>query len=251
MARSFTITQDGESRGFTVATGVGPVGPQGIQGPQGEASTVAGPQGDTGPTGPANALTVASVTTGAPGSAAAVSVGGTSPTQSLTFAIPRGDTGATGPTGTAATIAVGTVTTGAAGSSAAITNSGSTGAAVFDFAIPQGAQGIQGNIGATGPAFAGALATSSALTRTITRADLGPVLRCTNATSNTLTVTPYHVDTCPWAAGDIIMIRRATGAGALAWSNTGITINGDGLANMATNSTCAIQYVSTNLWDFI
>ena len=116
---------------------------------------------------------------------------------------------------------------------------------------PQGDQGPTGPTGPTGPAFAGDLATSSALTRTITRADLGPVLRCTNATSNTLTLTPYHVDTCPWAAGDIIMIRRATGAGALAWDNTGITINGDGLANIATNSTCAVQNVSTNLWDFI
>lgn len=164
MARTFTITQEGASRGFTANTGVGPVGP-------------------TGPAGP---------------------------------------TGEVGATGSDSTVPG-----------------------------PDGPQGIQGEVGATGPAFAGSLATSSALTRTITRADLGPVLRCTNATSNTLTIEPYHVTTCPWTAGDVIMIRRATGAGALAWANTGITINGDAITSIAANSTCAIQYVSTNLWDFI
>lgn len=42
MARSFTITQDGESRSFTVATGVGPQGPTGAT----------GATGATGPAGP-------------------------------------------------------------------------------------------------------------------------------------------------------------------------------------------------------
>jgi len=111
-----------------------------------------------GPAGPANTLTVSGTTTGAAGSSAAVSISGTSPTQSLAFTIPRGDTGATGATGatgSAATVAAGTTTTGAAGSSATVANSGTTSAAVFDFTIPRGdtgATGATGSTGATGPA---------------------------------------------------------------------------------------------------
>lgn len=122
--------------------------------------------GPTGPAGPANTLSVGSVTTGAAGSSAAVTITGTSPSQTINFTIPRGDTGATGatgatgptgPQGDAATIAVGTVTTGAPGSSATVTNAGTSSAAVFNFSIPrgdtgaQGPQGIQGETGPIGP----------------------------------------------------------------------------------------------------
>lgn len=74
---------------------IGPTGPQ-------------GETGATGPAGPANTLSVGTVTTGAAGSSAAVTITGTSPNQTVSFTIPRGDkgekgdtgaTGATGPTG--------------------------------------------------------------------------------------------------------------------------------------------------------
>jgi hypothetical protein len=56
-----------------------------------------GTQGPKGDPGPPNVLTVSSTTTGAPGSNAAVSISGTSPSQSLAFTIP---TGAPGPAST-------------------------------------------------------------------------------------------------------------------------------------------------------
>jgi hypothetical protein len=56
-------------------------------------------QGATGNTGPANVLSVGTVTTGSAGSSAAVTITGTSPTQTVNFTIPRGDKGEKGDTG--------------------------------------------------------------------------------------------------------------------------------------------------------
>lgn len=98
-----------------------------------------------GPAGPANTLSIGTVTTGDPGTSASAAITGTSPSQTLSLSIPRGDTGQ------AATIAVGTVTTGTPGGSASVTNVGTSGAAVFNFTIPQGPQGIQGIQGEVGP----------------------------------------------------------------------------------------------------
>jgi hypothetical protein len=106
--------------------------------------------GTSGPAGPANSLAIGTVTTGAAGSSASATITGTAPSQTLSLAIPRGDTGNTG---TAATVAVGTTTTGAAGSSAAVTNSGSSSAAVLNFTVPRG------NTGDTGPANSLAIGT--------------------------------------------------------------------------------------------
>lgn len=66
------------------------VGPKGDKGETGAASTVPGPP---------NVLTVGTVTTGAAGSQASASIAGTSPSQSLSLTIPRGDVGAKGATG--------------------------------------------------------------------------------------------------------------------------------------------------------
>lgn len=49
--------------------------------------------------GPANVLTVGTVTTSAPGAAAAASITGSAPTQSLSLTIPRGEPGPQGPSG--------------------------------------------------------------------------------------------------------------------------------------------------------
>jgi len=74
----------------------GPQGPKGDTGPQGSQGNV----GATGSAGPSNVLTVNSTTTGDAGTNANVTIRGTSPAQSLSFTIPRGNTGATGGLGT-------------------------------------------------------------------------------------------------------------------------------------------------------
>lgn len=66
-----------------------------LRGPKGDASTVPGPP---------NVLKVGKVTTGAAGSQADASITGSSPSQTLTFTIPRGDKGETGKTGPASTV---------------------------------------------------------------------------------------------------------------------------------------------------
>ncbi len=113
-----------------------------------------------GPAGPVNVLDVGTVTTGAAGSSAAVTITGTSPSQTINFTIPQGiqgiqgiqgPVGDTGPQGDAATIAVGTVTTGTPTTPASVTNTGTTGAAVFDFVIPKGETGSLGDLSATSP----------------------------------------------------------------------------------------------------
>ena len=130
--------------------------PRGDVGATGTAGAT-GPAGPAGPAGAANNLTISSVTTGNAGTSASVTISGTSPNQSLSFTIPRGDVGATGSTGAtgaagaAASISIGTTTTGAAGTSASVTNSGTSSAAVFNFTIPQGAAGATGATGAAGP----------------------------------------------------------------------------------------------------
>ncbi|KQZ81867.1 hypothetical protein ASD64_08900 [Mesorhizobium sp. Root157] len=68
-----------------VPAAVGPQGPQGDQGPQG----VKGDTGDTGATGPANSLSIGTVAEGA----AAATITGTAPAQTLNLTIPKGDTG--------------------------------------------------------------------------------------------------------------------------------------------------------------
>ena len=82
----------------------GPAGPEGPQGPKGDTGDTgpAGPEGpqgekgekgDTGATGPANTLSIGTVTTGEPGTAAAATITGEAPTQTLNLTIPRGDPG--------------------------------------------------------------------------------------------------------------------------------------------------------------
>lgn len=113
--------------------------------------------GGDGPAGPSNVLQIGTVETGLPGTNAIATITGTSPSQTLNFVIPKGDTGAQGIQGVkgdkgdaAATINVGTTTTGAAGTNASVTNSGTSSAVVLNFTIPQGPQGIQGPEGPAG-----------------------------------------------------------------------------------------------------
>jgi hypothetical protein len=60
--------------------------------PRGEDGT----DGTNGTNGPPNVLSIGTVTTGEPGSSAQASIAGTSPTQTLSLTIPRGDAGVDG-----------------------------------------------------------------------------------------------------------------------------------------------------------
>ena len=107
--------------------------------------------GPTGPAGPANVLSVAATNTIAAGQNASVTISGTSPTQTLTFNIPRGQDGVLGGPGPSNVLTIGTVVTGAAGSSAVATITGTSPSQVLNFSIPKGADGTNGAAGATGP----------------------------------------------------------------------------------------------------
>lgn len=106
-----------------------------------------------GPTGPSNVLSVGTVTTGDAGSSAAITITGTSPTQTVNFTIPKGDQGIQGEQGIqgpANELEVGSVTTGAAGSQAEVTITGTSPEQTINFVIPEGTQGIQGEQGIQG-----------------------------------------------------------------------------------------------------
>jgi hypothetical protein len=134
---SATITGTAPSQTLSLTI---PRGDQGIQGIQG----VKGDTGNTGATGPANTLSVGTVTTGNPGSSASVSITGTSPTQTVSFTIPRGDVGQPN------SLAIGTVTTGNSGDPAGATITGSAPSQTLNLTIPRGIQGIQGPAGNLG-----------------------------------------------------------------------------------------------------
>jgi hypothetical protein len=112
-----------------------------------------GPQGDVGP---ANTLAIGTV---ASGGAAAATITGTAPSQTLNLTLPagpqgqpgpQGPQGTTGPAGPANTLTVGTVTTGAAGSSASAAVTGTAPSQTLNLTIPRGDTGATGEVGATG-----------------------------------------------------------------------------------------------------
>lgn len=110
------------------------VGPAGPAGPKGDPGAD-GKDGDTGPVGPAGPPNVLRIGTVTQGPQAGAQIDGTSPEQTLSLTLPKGDQGP------AATIQVGTVTTLPPGANATVTNTGTSGAATFDFGIPKGADG--------------------------------------------------------------------------------------------------------------
>lgn len=84
-------------------------------------------KGDTGNTGPANTLTIGTVTTGAAGSAAAATVTGTAPNQTLNLTIPQGIQGIQGVIGPAGLVWKGAWVSGTTYAiNDAVTNSGSS-----------------------------------------------------------------------------------------------------------------------------
>jgi hypothetical protein len=186
----------------------------------------------------ASRLTVGTVTTGAEGSSANVTIAGSAGSQTVSFAIPRGNTGATGAagtigaTGTAATISVGTVATGAAGSSVAITNSGTTSAAVLNFTIPRGDTGSSGDGSGNviGPASSinNNIALFNGTTGTVLKESSSLTFDGTTLTSSSdaATVTPLLSARRSAASGNAV-IAQFTSSGTTA-SPTAV-VNGRGL----------------------
>jgi hypothetical protein len=87
------------------------------------------PRGYTGSAGPANTLSIGSVSTGA---TAAVSISGTSPSQSISFVLQPG------PTGPANSLSIGSVST---GTTAAVSITGTAPSQSLSFVLPRGPEG--------------------------------------------------------------------------------------------------------------
>ena len=136
-----TISGSGTYALWTVAL-TGSVGPTGATG----ATGATGPTGPTGATGPANTLSIGTVSEGA----AAATITGTAPNQTLNLTVPKGNTGATGstgPAGPANSLSIGTVTEGAA----AATIPGTAPTQTLNLVVPKGNTGSTGSTGSTGP----------------------------------------------------------------------------------------------------
>ena len=104
-----------------------------------------GPQGETGP---ANVLTVLQTNTIDAGLNASVTISGTSPSQQLTFNIPKGQDGIIGGPGPSNILSIGTVTS---GETASATITGTSPSQVLNLVLPKGDTGATGATGATGP----------------------------------------------------------------------------------------------------
>jgi hypothetical protein len=114
------------------------------------AAFIAANPGPQGQAGPSNVITVAATNTISPGQNASVTISGTSPSQSLTFNIPRGVDGVLGGPGPANVLSVGTVSSGASGTQPQVTITGTAPSQTINFTIPRGDTGLTGNTGATG-----------------------------------------------------------------------------------------------------
>jgi hypothetical protein len=104
-----------------------------------------GPQGETGP---ANVLSVLATNTIAAGLNASVTISGTSPSQQLTFNIPKGQDGVIGGPGPSNVLTIGTVTS---GPTASATITGTSPSQVLNLVLPKGDTGATGATGETGP----------------------------------------------------------------------------------------------------
>jgi hypothetical protein len=128
--------------------------------PQG-ATGERGLQGLTGPAGPANVLSVGSVATTS-ATTAAISITGTSPSQVISFVVPRGPQGIQGGPGPFTVVQAGSVTTSAAGTQAKIDTVTSGGTVTLNFTIPRGLDGTS-NLGDETPQPLGVASAGSAL----------------------------------------------------------------------------------------
>ena len=184
------------------------------------AAFIAANPGADGPAGPSNILTVAATNTISPGQDASVTISGTSPSQALTFNIPRGVDGVLGGPGPANILSVGTVAAGAAGTQPIVTITGTAPSQTINFTIPSGptgATGATGTTGATGPK--GDAAATISVSPTVVTGAAGTNAAVTNSgTSSDVVLNftiPRGADGAPGAKGD-------TGATGAAGTNANI-----------------------------
>ena len=111
------------------------------------ATFIAANPGPQGTAGPANVLSVAATNTLNAGQSATVTISGTSPAQSLTFNIPRGQDGILGGPGPSNVLSIGTVSSGA---SASATITGTSPSQVLNLVLPKGDTGATGAAGTNG-----------------------------------------------------------------------------------------------------
>jgi len=187
------------------------------------AAFIAANPGPQGASGPANVLTVAATNTINPGQSASVTISGTSPSQSLTFNIPRGIDGVLGGPGPANTLSVGTVSAGAAGTQPDVTITGSAPSQTINFTIPRGDTGLTGATGATGATGPkGDPAATITVSPTVTTSAAGTNAAVTNSgTSSNVVLNftiPRGADGLPGADG----APGATGPAGAAGANANI-----------------------------
>jgi len=114
-------------------------------------------------------------------------------------------------------------------------------------------KGDQGDKGDTGDPFAPDSITESTTARTLALTDSGKYIRCTNAATTTITipVTGSGVGEVLWETGAEIYFRRA-GAGAIALSVAGVTVNGSSqLDYVAQHQNFCLKHLGSSVWDFI
>jgi hypothetical protein len=146
------------------------------------AAFIAANPGPQGVEGPANVITVAATNTINPGESASVTISGTSPSQSLTFNIPRGVDGVLGGPGPANVLSVGTVSAGSPGTQPQVTITGTAPSQTINFTIPRGDTGLTGETGspgATGPK--GDAAATITVAPTVTTSAAGTNAAVTNS----------------------------------------------------------------------
>jgi hypothetical protein len=177
------------------------------------ATFIAANPGPQGTAGPSNVITIAATNTLSPGQNASVTISGTSPSQSLTFNIPRGIDGVLGGPGPANTLTVGTVSAGSSGTQPIVTITGTAPSQTINFTIPRGdtgATGTTGTTGATGPK--GDAAATITVASSVTTSAAGTNAAVTNSgTSSDVVLNftiPRGADGLPGAKGD----NGATGA---------------------------------------
>ena len=170
------------------------------------AAFIAANPGPQGAAGPANVITVAATNTIAPGQNASVTISGTSPSQSLTFNIPRGVDGVLGGPGPANVLSVGTVAAGAPGTQPQVTITGTAPSQTINFTIPRGDTGLTGatgDTGLTGPK--GDAAATITVSPTVTTSNAGTNASVTNSgTSSDVVLNftiPRGADGLPGATG--------------------------------------------------
>lgn len=84
---------------------------------------------------------------------------------------------------------------------------------------------------------------------TLALTDYGLIIRLT-AASGTSTITIPQVSSVNFPVGFVVMFRRA-GAGALAFSISGVTVNGNAITSIATGGEFALRHLGSNVWDFV